>query len=140
MMTGFSLSNLLYISNWTDEDFVTKWNGAEYLLPAYKMTPVVVGTPKQNQEIRKLWALKLCERELNKDKRFKKALPTKIDFDPLMAKCLAPLEKIDPISKPAKKTSKELERIANVETVFKTEDVVNGAMATAGTPSNPAFS
>lgn len=138
-LNGFSLSSLLYISNWTNADFVAKWNGAEYLLPANKMTPVVVGTPQQNQEIRKLWALKLCERELQKDKKFAKALPTKIDFEPLMAKCLSPLEKGEPISKPAAKTEREKERIMNVESVFKTEDAVNAAMGSSSAPQAPAF-
>ena len=138
--TSFSLSSLLYLSNWTNTDFIAKWNGAEYLLPANKMTPVVVGTPEQNQEIRKLWALKLCERELMKDKKWAKMMWTNSDLEPLMAKCLAPLEKVELASKPATKTQREKERIANIEGTFKPEAEIAGAVNSAGTPTSPAFS
>ncbi len=136
--TSFSLSSLMYISNPFKDDFIAKWNGAEYLLPSNKMTPVVVGTPEQNQEIRKVWALKLCERELARDKKFSKQIYTKIDLDPLMAKCLAPLEKVELASKPAKKTQRELERIANIEGTFQPEAAVAGAV-NGSAPSLPAF-
>jgi len=138
--TSFSLSSLMYLSNPFAEDFIAKWNGAEYLIPANKMTPVVVGTPEQNQEIRKLWALKLCEREMAKDKRFVKMTYTKSDLDPLMAKCLNPLEKVELASKPAKKSQRELERIANIEGTFKTEAEVAGTVSSAGAPTMPQFS
>ena len=137
---SFSLSSLMYLSNPFKEDFIAKWNGAEYLLPANKMTPVVVGTPEQNQEIRKLWAKKLCERELAKDKKFVKQTYTQVDLEPLMQKCLSPLEKVELASKPPKKSQRELERIANIENTFIDGKDITGAVNSAGAPSSPAFS
>ncbi len=117
-MENSVLSSLLYLTNWTDEDFIAKWNGTQYLLPANKMTPVVVSTPEDNQAIRKLWALKLCERELNKQERFAKQMWTDVDLKPLMEKCLTSLEKSEPIRMPAEVTQREIERKANIESTF----------------------
>jgi len=58
------MNGILYLTNFTDEDFVTSWDGKEYTFPAGKRTPVLIGTPLDNQEIRKLFAKKLCEREI----------------------------------------------------------------------------
>ena len=57
-------NGILYLTNFTNEDFVTSWDGKEYTFPAGKRTPVVIGSPLENQEIRKLFAKKLCEREI----------------------------------------------------------------------------
>lgn len=127
-MENTILNNLLYITNWTKEDFIAKWNGNEYILQAEKMTPVVVSTPEENQEIRKLWALKLCERELNKDKRFKTQMWTDIDLEPLMSKCLTALEKVEPIVRKGVKPRREQERIANIEGTFKDAAEISGTV------------
>jgi len=125
---GQLLSNLLYITNWTKEDFTAKWNGNDYILLAEKMTPVVVSTPEENQEIRKLWALKLCERELNKDKRFNLQMWTDNDLAPLMEKCLSPFEKAEPIMKKGVKSPKEIERIQKIEGTFTDANTVKGVI------------
>ena len=123
------LNGLMYITNPFSEDFEAKWNGNTYPLPAGKMTPVVVSTPMENQNIRKLWALSLCKRELAKDKRFSKVVPTDIDLEPLMAKCLSPLEKAEPIMKVGKKSPRELAEQAKIESVFELPDKANATMA-----------
>lgn len=122
------LNGLLYITNPFDEDFEASWNGNKYPLLAQKMTPVVVSTPIENQNIRKLWALALCKRQLQKDKKFAKVMPTQYDLEPLMSKCLSPLEKVEPIMKPAKKSARELAEQAKIEDVFQLPDQVQGAL------------
>ena len=136
---SFTTSSLMYLSNPFTEDHTVSWNGVEYLIPANKMTPVVVGTPEQNQEIRKLWAMKMCEKQLGKDKKFQKQIYTKIDLEPLMEKCLAPLEKTELASKVKPKTQREKERIANIESTFKTEQEITGVVANGSTPTSAAF-
>lgn len=127
------LDNLLYITNWTDQDFDAMWNGNKYPLPKQKMTPVVISTPEDNQEIRKLWALKLCQRELNKDERFHKEAPTDIDLAPLMAKCLEPLEKAPAIRIPEKKSQAELQKIQKIEKTFRPAEESEGVL-NSGSP------
>lgn len=59
-------------TNATDEDFVGKWGGREYLYPAQKTTPMVIydATPLETQNIRKKFAKDLAEREFFKSKKY----------------------------------------------------------------------
>jgi len=113
------LSHLLYITNPFDDDYLAEWNGNQYLLKSQKMTPVVVGDPIQNQNIRKLWALKMCKLQLSKDKKFRKQMPTEYDLAPLMEKCLKPLEKVEPVMKVGKKSQSEMNQLAQAASVLK---------------------
>lgn len=64
--------NLIRFTNSTDEDFVTTWDSKEYTFPAGTSNPILIGSPLENQEIRKIFARKLAERELFKSKAWRK--------------------------------------------------------------------
>jgi hypothetical protein len=59
-------------TNATQEDFVGRWGGKEYLYPAMKTTPMVIldATPLEIQNIRKKFARELAEREFFKSKKY----------------------------------------------------------------------
>lgn len=59
-------------TNPTEEDFIGKWGGQQYLYPAMKTTPMVIydATPLEVQNIRKKFARELAEREFFKSKRY----------------------------------------------------------------------
>jgi hypothetical protein len=59
-------------SNWSDEDFVGKWNSKEYRFPAGTTVPMVMPehSPLEIQHIRKKFAKDLAEREFFKTKRY----------------------------------------------------------------------
>ena len=63
--------NLIRFTNPTEEDFTTPWDGKEYTFPAMSTSPILIGSPKENQEIRKVFAKKLAERELFKSKSWR---------------------------------------------------------------------
>lgn len=99
------MNGILYLTNFTDEDFVTSWDGKEYTFPAGKRTPILIGTPLDNQEIRKLFAKKLCEREIflgkdwlkneksaRKDGEVHGGTYQESELAELMAKCLSDAE------------------------------------------------
>lgn len=99
------MNGILYLTNFTDEDFVTSWDGKEYTFPAGKRTPVLIGSPLDNQEIRKLFAKKLCEREIfagkdwlkneksaRKDGEVHGGTYQESELAELMAKCLSDAE------------------------------------------------
>lgn len=65
------MDNLIRFTNATKEDFVTTWDGKEYTFPAMTSTPILIGSPIENQEIRKIFAKKLAERELFKSKSWR---------------------------------------------------------------------
>lgn len=60
-------------SNWSDEDFVGKWGGKEYLYPSLKMTKMFIenATPLEVQNIRKKFAKELASREFFKSDKGK---------------------------------------------------------------------
>jgi hypothetical protein len=66
------MDNLIMFTNATEEDFVATWDGKEYTFPAMTSNPVLIGSPLENQEIRKIFAKKLAERELFKSKAWRK--------------------------------------------------------------------
>lgn len=55
-------------TNWTDEDFIGKWNSLEYRFPAKTTSPILISdqTPLEIQSIRKHFAKALAEREFFK--------------------------------------------------------------------------
>ena len=65
------MDNLIRFTNATEEDFVTTWDGKEYTFPAMTSSPILIGSPLENQEIRKIFAKKLAERELFKSKAWR---------------------------------------------------------------------
>lgn len=90
-------------TNWTEEDFKASWNNVEYTFPALKSSPMIIPgeAPEGVQNIRKLFAKKLAEREFYKTDKFKNlndkrnVLPatyTDTELTPFIQKCLDPLE------------------------------------------------
>lgn len=91
-------------TNFTDEDFVAKWDNIEYTFPAKKMTPMtgINATPVELQNIRKKFARELAIREFYNTKKFKvlnktepggtPATYTDSDIAEFTQKCLEPLE------------------------------------------------
>jgi len=90
-------------TNYTDEDFVTKWNNKEYTFPAMSTVPLIMPehTPVEIQNIRKKFATDLATKMFYGSKEFKKmsnvppgttpALYTEKDIAPYVQKCLEPL-------------------------------------------------
>lgn len=63
---------VFYFSNWTDEDFVGKWNSKEYHFKAHSRSPIIINeeSPLQIQWIRKKFAKDLAEREFFKSQKY----------------------------------------------------------------------
>lgn len=61
-------------TNWSDEDFVGKWNSKEYRFPAHTTSPIIIHdqTPLEIQSIRKKFAKDLAVREYEKGADFDK--------------------------------------------------------------------
>lgn len=59
-------------TNWSDEDFVGKWNSKSYIFPARTTSPILMTdqTPLEIQYIRKKFAKDLAEREFAKSNEF----------------------------------------------------------------------
>lgn len=110
-------TGVFYFTNATDEDFSVSWNSVEYTFKANTMSPLIIsGESLENiQNIRKLFARKLAEREFFKSPRYFElksmgnGLPPIFDekeLEPFVQACLAPL----PI---AKAETKELPKQAD---------------------------
>ncbi len=58
-------------TNWTDKDFIGRWDSKDYFYPANKTTPMVImsATPLEIQNIRKKFARELAEREFFKTQK-----------------------------------------------------------------------
>lgn len=98
---------ILRFTNWTDEDFTTKWDNVEYTFPAQKTVPLLIpnATPEQVQSIRKKFALDLATDAFYKSDKYKSmdigvhasqegkqpALVSPTELEPLVARCLEPL-------------------------------------------------
>lgn len=92
-------------TNFSDEDFVAKWNSVEYTFPAMKTTPMLIPEASQFeiQSIRKKFARELATREWYKTDKFKgmdsvgkadgktPATYTESDLAPFIQKCLEAL-------------------------------------------------
>lgn len=63
-----------YFTNFSDEEFSTKWDGVIYTFPAHKTSPLIIpNEPATNiQNIRKKFARDLAEREFYKSEKFKR--------------------------------------------------------------------
>jgi hypothetical protein len=61
-------------TNWTEEDFVARWNSKEYRFPAKPTSPIIINdqTPLEIQSIRKKFAKDLAEREFSRSVEFEK--------------------------------------------------------------------
>ncbi len=63
-------------TNWTDEDFIAKWGGKEYLFKAKTTAPMIIinQTPLEIQQIRKKFAKNLAEREFGKSQEYSRLM------------------------------------------------------------------
>lgn len=90
-------------TNFTDTDFVAKWDNVEYTFPAQKTTPIIMAnfTPVEIQSIRKKFAKELAVQCFYGTAKFKAmddktpggspALYTDADLAPFIQRCLEPL-------------------------------------------------
>ncbi len=90
-------------TNYTNEDFVARWNSIEYTFPKEKTVPIIIpsATPLEIQNIRKKFARELAVREWYKTPKFQgmnahtpggtPALYTDSDIAPFVQRCLEPL-------------------------------------------------
>lgn len=101
---GLFENGTFYFTNFTNEDFVARWDNIEYVFPANKTTPIIIPTetPIGIQSIRRKFAEELATREFYKTEKFSKlnnaptaspATYTVNDLTTLIQKCLIPLEK-----------------------------------------------
>jgi len=97
-----------YFTNSSDEDFSARWNGIIYTFPALKTSPLIIPSESAEniQSIRKKFAREWAEREFYKGAKYKSMqIPvgqgesmqtaltyTPSDIEPLVQKCLEPLE------------------------------------------------
>lgn len=95
-----------YFTNYTDSDFVDKWDSIEYTFPARKTVPLIIPseTPLGVQEIRKKFARNLAIKVFYESDKYKvreseapagsgkiPAIFTEADLAPYIQKCLEPL-------------------------------------------------
>ncbi len=93
-------------TNFSDEDFVGKWNNVAYTFPAQKTIPLIIlgETPEGVQYVRKKFARDLAEREYFRSDKYKSLIVgdksnsitggigyTDSDLTPLIQRCLEPL-------------------------------------------------
>lgn len=67
----------IWFTNWSDEDIALKWDAKEYIYEARSRAPVSVGSPIENQNIRKQWAKDLAVREWYKKNPSKTGIEAK---------------------------------------------------------------
>lgn len=102
-------------TNPTDEDFVTLWNSIEYTFPARSTSPLIIQNETQEgiQNIRKVFARKLAEREFFNSSEYRRLIELgrgegatynqDETLKEMIQKCLEPLP-------PAKATMKVIEK------------------------------
>ena len=89
-------------TNFSNEDFIARWDKVEYTFPANKTSPMIMNaTPIEIQNIRKKFARELAEREFYKTEKFTRmnkhieggtpALYTETDLASFIQRCLEPL-------------------------------------------------
>lgn len=63
-----------FFTNWSDEEFIGRWDGKGYKYPPKSTTQMVIlnASPIETQNIRKKFAKELAEREVFKTEKFKK--------------------------------------------------------------------
>lgn len=101
-------------TNWSDEDFIGKWNSKQYIFPKGTTSPILMNdqTPLEIQYIRKKFAKDLAEREFGKSQDFAHLKKQEVNGDgtarlnsihqagawsidqlaPYIQRCLEPLE------------------------------------------------
>jgi hypothetical protein len=64
---------IFYFSNYSDENFVGKWDNKEYVFPAHTMSPLIIPNASllDIQQIRKKLAKDLAEREYHKGPQYR---------------------------------------------------------------------
>lgn len=104
-------------TNFTKEEFRTRWGGIEYTFPAEKTIPLIIpsATPEEVQNIRKKFARDLAVIEFYKSEKFKMmdahvpggvpALYTDNDLAPFIKRCLEPLPLAKAVMTPIPKDS-----------------------------------
>ncbi len=104
-------------TNYTNEDFVAKWNNIAYTFPASKTSPMIIpnATPEEVQSIRKKFAKELAVKVWYGTAKFKSmndvppggtpALYTDSDIAPFVQRCLEPLPIAQAVATPLPKDS-----------------------------------
>jgi len=98
-----NFTGTFYFTNFSDEDFTTRWNNVAYTFPAKRTSPILIATasPYEIQNIRKKFAKELAQREYYKTKEYGKlntvprsgipATYVETVLEPLIQKCLEDL-------------------------------------------------
>ena len=132
-------------TNWTNRDFVAKWDSVEYTFPAEKTVPLLIpnATPEQVQVIRKKFALELATEVFYNSEKFKgmdlsvedsqagkvPALYTEKDIAPYVQRCLEPL----PVAQATAKAAAKKEVKLSVDEKGKTvSQVLDGSESLVG--------
>jgi len=123
-----NFDGIFRFTNWSDEDFIGRWNSKEYLFPAKSMVPMVMPdhSPLEIQHIRKKFAKDLAEREFYKSSKYKgladqegkpgnrtfsgihqAATYSDTELEEFILKGLEPMEEAKLSSKPAEKVKVE---------------------------------
>ena len=99
-------NGIFYFTNYTDTDFVDKWDSVEYTFPAGKTVPLIIPneTPLGIQDIRKKFAKNLAIKVFYDTEKYKiresdspvgsgkvPAIFTDSDIAPYIQRCLEPL-------------------------------------------------
>jgi hypothetical protein len=109
-----------YFTNFSDEDFETKWNNKIYTFPSLKTTPLIIADESLEhiQQIRKYFAERLAKREYEKTSKFmdrRNGIPNpnggghmvasfyneEIELKPYVARCLESMPRAKPNVKDA---------------------------------------
>lgn len=139
-----SFDGTFRFTNWSDEDFVGRWGGKDYIFPAESTSPMIIPeqTPIEVQHIRKKFAKDLAEREFYKSKKYKtlsaqEGTPgnrtmsgihqagtySMTELTPFIQKCLEPLEITSAIVKETPKAKLEDSLSRNADGELNTEAI-----------------
>lgn len=99
---ALEFDGIFRFTNATDEDFSVPWNSVEYTFPKQSTSPIIIPseTPENIQNIRKLFARKLAEREFFKSSEYSRLVDlgkgSGLTYDEkvleaMIQKCLEPL-------------------------------------------------
>lgn len=141
-------TGVFYFTNATNEDFSTQWNKIEYTFPKQKTVPMYIQgeSPENVQNIRKMFAHRLAQREFFKSSEFKKLNGIKANgyattydeklLQPWIDSCLKPLPQAKLGVKDKKEVTdgmfhatKPVTKAMSLNEQFKDQDIVElGAM------------
>lgn len=70
-------------TNWTEDDFVAKWGGKEYIFPAGTTSPMIIinQTPLEIQQIRKKFAKDLAQKVFGNSELYKRLIAQERNSD-----------------------------------------------------------